>query len=288
LRTIAVLGSSGFLGRALCQTLESSDYEIFGFRSSNAVTNRISQNEYLILDFLKSPEFLTMKFDAIINLASRRSTRHVKYSDEEVHFFTYQVPSRFIERFCHNDTIIINSSSYIQNYHGIPGKSVDSYSDAKNRLSEFLESFSKLHGITVFDLYFFTIYGNGDKSQHLIPTVLRAARNGEHLSLSPGNQLINLIYIQDAIENILQIFQLQRQGVYSKYAVWEPHYLSLRNVISEVEKSIGLSLDCGWGELGYAGHEMMTPWHVPMPILPGFRALTPLSIGINTMWEDFG
>ena len=177
-------------------------------------------------------------------------------------------------------------STYIQNYAGESGRTVDSYGAAKEKLSEFLESHSKVKEFKVRDLYFFTLYGIGDRPNHLVPLLLNAARSGDKIELSPGHQLMNLLYVEDAVQNILNCISLESEPRYSKNYVWAESYFTVKQLVSIIESTIGKKINCDWGSREYAGHEMMSPWPIPMQQLTNFAAPTALADGISKIWES--
>jgi nucleoside-diphosphate-sugar epimerase len=121
---------------------------------------------------------------------------------------------------------------------------------------------------------------------HLVPLLLDAALTGKQISLSPGNQLMNLLYIDDAIENILKSINQVGFNDYQKNYVWSAEYFSVRELVERIQFSIGRKIDCAWGGREYVGHEMMEPWAIPMEQLPGFTAPTVLEDGIKKVWKS--
>jgi nucleoside-diphosphate-sugar epimerase len=110
--------------------------------------------------------------------------------------------------------------------------------------------------------------------------------NGNRISLSPGNQLMNLLYIDDAIENILRSIDQVEFTDYQKNYVWSNEYFSVRKLVERIQSSIGREIYCAWGEREYVGHEMMEPWEIPMEQLSGFNAPTVLEDGISQIWKS--
>ncbi len=281
---ISILGAAGFLGQDLAQRLVKDGHQVTGF-VLNPPKKDIGFKCKSILSFLDSKSISATNFDVTINLAARRSTRSQLFTQEEVDKFTYEIPKEFILRTSGPQTIVLNASTYIQNYLGEVGRSVDSYGAAKERLSKFLEKHSLSDGFRAKDLFFFTLYGPGDRPNHLVPLLLDAARFGNRIQLSPGDQLINLLYVKDATQNILNCIAAEEKLAYSKNHVWEDSYITVRQLVSVLESTTGKKINCDWGSREYAGHEMMNPWPIPMPQLKGFVAPTSLEEGISMIWK---
>jgi nucleoside-diphosphate-sugar epimerase len=282
----AILGARGFVGRKLGRLLLSKGHEVTGYVLNPEFGANTGFDCKSVYELLNSRIGANPSYDVTINLAARRSTRVQPFTESQVNEFTYEIPKEFILRTAGPETLVLNSSTYIQNFGGTTGLTVDSYGAAKEKLSRFLERESSLNKFRTIDLFFFTLYGAGDRPNHLVPLLLEAAITGSQISLSPGNQLMNLLYIDDAIENILRsIDQVKFEG-YQKYYVWTSEYFSVRKLVERIQSSIGREIHCAWGEREYVGHEMMEPWEIPMEQLPGFTAPTLLEDGISRVWKS--
>ena len=283
---IAILGARGFIGGNLGRLLISYGHEVTGYVLNPELGARIGFDCKSVYDLLNSRIGAEPGYDVTINLAARRATRAQPFTESQVNDFTYEIPREFILRTAGSDTLVLNSSTYIQNFGGATGHTVDSYGASKEKLSRFLEGESSHHKFRTIDLFFFTLYGAGDRPNHLVPLLLDAALTGKRISLSPGNQLMNLLYVEDAIENILKSINEVQLTDYQKNYVWSSEYFSVRELVERIQSSIGREIDCAWGERDYVGHEMMQPWAIPMEQLPGFTAPTILEDGIKKVWKS--
>ena len=281
---IAILGAGGFLGQNLGLKLANDGHQVTGYvlDPSKIAPGFECQSVYSLIE---TSAAIAPKFDVTINLAARRSTVSAPLSDDQVNEFTFEIPKRFFLKTAAVDTVIVNMSTYIQNFAGDRGRTVDSYGAAKERLSNFLETYSPIMDFKTRDLFFFTLYGVGDRPNHLVPLLLEAAKTGNQRALSPGHQLMNLLYIDDAVQNILNCISLLDETPYRKSFVWDQKYFSVRDLVSTIESVIGKKINCAWGGRDYAGHEMMNPWPIPMEQLTGFMNPTNLNEGILKLWQ---
>lgn len=283
---IAILGARGFLGQNLGRLLVAKGHEVVGYVLNPDSEKEVEFEYRSVSDLLSSPITNNPSYDVTINLAARRSTRNQRFTEAEVNEFTYEIPKEFIMRTAGSQTIVLNASTYIQNFAGETSRTVDSYGAAKEKLSQFLEDQSSVSGFRTRDLFFFTLYGIGDRPSHLVPLLLDAAKSGNRISLSPGDQLMNLLYINDAAQNILNCISLESELSYSKNHVWAENYFTVKQLVSTIESAIGEKIKCDWGSREYVGHEMMNPWPIPMQQLSNFVAPTSLVDGISKIWES--
>lgn len=283
---IAILGARGFLGKNLCRLLVAQGHEVVGYVLNPESEKNVGFECRSVVELLSSPINNKSYYDVTINLAARRSTRNHQFTDAEVNNFTYEIPKEFIMHTAGSQSIVLNASTYIQNFAGETSRTVDSYGAAKEKLSQFLEKQSFSSGFRTRDLFFFTLYGIGDRPSHLVPLLIEAARSGGRINLSPGDQLMNLLYVDDATQNILNCISLTSELSYIKNYVWAENYSTVKQVVSMIESTIGEKIDCEWGAREYVGHEMMNPWPIPMEQLPNFVAPTKLAEGISKIWES--
>lgn len=276
----------GFLGRELSKSLARQGHEVTGFVIHPPL---IQQESFLCrpISSLKgrdtSPED---DFDVVINLAARRSTKSNPLSEAMVREFTFNIPRDFILRASGVGTLVLNASTYIQNFKGVDGSTVDTYGAAKQELTRFLMEESEIRGFRTLDLFLFTVYGIGDRPNHLVPSLISAAKKGEGISLSPGHQLMNLIHVNDAVRNFTNALSTNEQFSYRRHFVWQEDYFTVRSLVSSIESIAGVSIDCLWGERPYAGHEMFEPWGVPMPQIPSFESRISLEQGLRELWSQ--
>jgi nucleoside-diphosphate-sugar epimerase len=282
---VAILGALGFLGRNLAHNLAMQGHEVTGFVLHTPAVQPAGFRCRPISSLTERNISRSDRFDVVINLAARRSTKSNPLTESKVREFTLDIPKDFIIRASGQGTLILNASTYIQNFEGEDGKTVDSYGAAKQQLSQFLAEESETHGFRTLDLYLFTIYGQGDRQTHLVPSLISAAKKGEGISLSPGNQLMNLIYVDDVVRNFSTALSTTDQFFYRRHFMWNEEYISVRDLVESIESVGGAEIDCLWGERPYAGHEMFEPWHIPMTQIPGFEARVTLQQGLRELWS---
>jgi len=276
---VLVIGGNGFLGRKLLEHLGGMEVEVYSavrrfpdIRVENC--RYILVNEIIGLQIQDLPEF-----DVIINVAMKRSSRVLHISDEILSQLNFSIPLEIIRRTSSESTLVINTSTYIQNFEGVKGKTVETYGASKQLLTEALEA-DALRGLyQATDLYLFTLYGPSDRSTHLIPLIFKALKSKTSLPLTEGLQLMNLLYLDDAANSIITAMANYQPG-YSPYYLWEQKYLTVQDLVLTMEEIVGDTLEAQWGSLGYSGHEMFEPWPIPFPQFPGLSATTTLVDGL--------
>ena len=283
--SILVIGSSGFVGRNLCLALKEAGNSVIRVVSDKKQADQ-KNNIFSVADILETASSIISDIDVVINLASKRSTSYLQISDAEVRFATYTSVKKIITKVSSPGTLVINTSTYIQNHLGIPGKTVDTYSTAKQELSSFLQEFSHDRGVSILDLFLFTLYGEGDNPNHLVPILMSAAKKQTKINLSPGNQLIGLTHISDIVQNYLSCLKIEASLGYKQYYLWDTELITVKTLVKIIEEVSEVEIPTVWGSRSYSGHEMLTKWPNFMERLPNFKIDVELRSGLLQLWNN--
>jgi len=282
---ILVLGGSGFLGKKLIDKIGQQSIELHTAVRSIPLSLQRNCNYILIEDLEKGSSSIPLEFDVIVNVAMKRSSKRLPVPDDDLRKLNYEIPLNTIRRYSNQNTLVINTSTYIQNYKGIKGQTVETYGATKELLSSALKSDADEGMYRVLDLYLFTLYGPGDRETHLVPLLLSAIKSKTVVSLSEGKQLLNLLYAQDAVDSIVGAITSSKKG-YSAYHLWEPVYFTVRDLVLAIEQALETKLQVEWGVVPYGGHEMFEPWAIPIEKYPNLTSKTSLADGIKLTFES--
>jgi len=282
---ILVLGGSGFLGKKLIDKIGQQSIELHTAVRSIPLSLQRNCNYILIEDLEKGSSSIPLEFDVIVNVAMKRSSKRLPVPDDDLRQLNYEIPLNIIRRYSNQNTLVINTSTYIQNYKGVKGQTVETYGATKELLSSALKSDASEGLYRVLDLYLFTLYGPGDRETHLVPLLLSAIKSKTVVSLSEGKQLLNLLYAQDAVDSIVGAITSSKKG-YSAYHLWEPVYFTVRDLVLAIEQALETKLQVEWGAVPYGGHEMFEPWAIPIEKYPNLTSKTSLADGIKLTFKS--
>ena len=181
---VLLLGSNGFLGKALGSKLENI-YEL------------VNVNRETELDALINSEQI---FDFIINCASSRPKAHQRESHES----NFLYPKQFFDNVRTRHWIQIESYFQFQ----IPAGRKDPYSIEKQEFSKFLQIENESQGSTLaHHLWMPHIFGEGERPERLISSAISAFRSGREFQTSSGTQFLPLLHISDAVEGITKFIE---------------------------------------------------------------------------------
>ena len=186
----------------------------------------------------------------------------------------------------HGITKIVNTGTSWQHYENKPYSPVNLYAATKQAFEAILQYYAETMPLSVITLKLFDTYGPGDPRAKLFKLLRNVASGGQQpLAMSPGEQLIDLVYIDDVVEAfILAAERLSSvpTGRQEFYAVSSGMPISLKELIRSYERVVGKLLPIELGGRPYRRREVMAPWDRG-EALPGWTPKVALEKGIRIM-----
>lgn len=182
--------------------------------------------------------------------------------------------------------ITVITGSAWQHLDGAHYKPVSLYAATKQALWDIGVHYAR-EGLDLRELTLFDVYGPADRRKKLIPALLEAAKTGELLKMSSGNQLIDLLYVEDAVEALIQLTTASAtcdtpDG--NRFVARADAPLSIREVVTHVEVTTGKTLNVAWGQRPDRPNEMTSNWEFGRQ-LPEWRPRIDLTTGLKRCWE---
>lgn len=175
---------------------------------------------------------------------------------------------------------LVNTGTFWQ-YSSVCGGAVNLYAATKQAFEDVIVYYSEDRGIKALTLVLFDTYGPNDPRAKLIPGLWQSALSGKELEMSPGGQLIDIVYIDDVVAAFLRspdVIESQVVGCLS-YGVSSGVPIGLRELVAIFEKVSGEQIKVKWGARPYRKREVMVPWS-GYEILPGWTPKFSLEEGI--------
>lgn len=180
----------------------------------------------------------------------------------------------------------VNTGTSWQHYQNANYNPVNLYAASKQAFEDMAEYYVQAYGLRVINLHLYDNYGPGDKRKKILNLLKRAVVEHTTLDMSPGNQLIDLVYIDDVVEAYIKAGQYLWHGIYNycgTYAVSSGEAISLRELVQILEKETGETIKINWGGRKYRTREVMVPWNNGK-ILPGWKPVISLNEGLRRFW----
>jgi nucleoside-diphosphate-sugar epimerase len=174
------------------------------------------------------------------------------------------------------DCLFLNLGTVWQHYDARAYSPVSLYAATKQAFADLLVFYSEVEALPVVTLELTDTYGPDDPRAKLVPVLAKAVRDGTTLEMTDGTQLIDLVYIDDAVEAILAT---AAGDPGSTYGATSGAHVDLRALVAAVERAAGHPIDVRWGVRPSRPREMLTDWTVSPPP-PGWRPKVDLDEGL--------
>ena len=275
-----ITGASGFLGSTLINCLIRNNWRVA------ILVREGSDSEYLRDDIPGVERFVyrgnigsivtafkEFKPNVVFHLATFSTLDHSPDDVDELMAANLIYGNHVLEAMCvAGISVIVNAGTYWQNFDGHNYSPVNLYAATKQAFQCLLQYYLEVRNISGVTLKIYDTFGVGDKRLKIINFLKKAAQNNMEISMTPGEQLIDLVHIDDvAMGFIVAANHLISGGGYAEniYALRSGEPVSLKNLVAEIEGFIGKKLKIIWGGRPYRHREVMLPWEGA--VLPNWR-----------------
>jgi nucleoside-diphosphate-sugar epimerase len=288
-----VTGASGFVGKHLSSHLLEAGWDVHAIIRSTSNINDLRKivGKNLICHSYDGDinQLMTamknIQPTVVFHLASQFMSKHgiddiSSLISSNITFSTHLVEA-MIQNGIYN---LINTGTSWQHYMNDSFNPVNLYAATKQAFEDILKYYREITPIKIITLKLFDTYGPYDTRPKLFQLLNKVAQTNDTLKMSPGDQLIDIVYIDDVIEAFLLSahYLITFQNYEGDYAVSSLNPIKLRDLVQTYEKLLGKTLNIEWGGLPYREREVMNPWNTGK-ILPGWVPKTNLEKGINQM-----
>ena len=288
---ILLTGATGFIGSHLAQRLVAEGHELaILVRPSSSldvlkpILPDIQVNIYdgsyaSMLSALEAAKPSMVCHIASLFLAQHKPEDVTRLIESNINF-----PTQLLEAMNHIGVKqVINTGTSWQHFKNDFYNPVNLYAATKQAFESLLEYYIEAQGFKAVTLKLFDTYGPGDSRPKLFSMLRNAALSQERLFMSPGEQVLDLVYIDDVIDafvNAIHMLPSQTSGNRC-FGVSSERPIRLKDLVAIYEKTLNLKLKIDWGGRNYRVREVMCPWSAPL--LPGWHAHVELEDGLVRM-----
>jgi len=290
---IFVTGATGFIGGHLVRRLLNDQHEIHALIRPETDQNLLEPA--IVHTHLGSTQNMIeiiqdAKPDAVIHLASLFIGEH-KSSDVEALIKSNVVLStQLAEAMSVNDVrLLINVGTSWQHYANADYNPVNLYAATKQAFRSVLSFYVETADLRVINLELYDTFGPNDQREKLFNLLNRLRVTGETISMSPGNQLLDPIYIDDVCDAFLVALKRLQSGQVKRsetYSVCSDKSIQLRELVKIYENVSDTKLNVEWGGRPYRAREVMQPWPGGVT-LPGWSPKVSIEEGIKIMLQSY-
>ena len=272
---IIVLGGSGFIGSHLRKASKTKHEFLFIGRSAadEISTRHFSSNEFhakvesfegeVVLD-LATHFNLYPNFDDFDKLVQGSFTFHIQMFRE---LEAYNLPW-------------VYASSFWQRRKNVSDKAISDYHFFKESIEKYLfqESSAAVVSMSLMDTY-----GRDDSRKKIVNLLMNLSPNSMPLELSEGNQLLNLLHVEDAASGLLTACDFARHSKKNEYFdLLAEEFTTLKSLAGQIQVIRNVELPILWGARPYRPGEL---FEVPnnLKSLPTWRAKFTLTEGLTSL-----
>ena len=291
-----ITGASGFIGACLTKHLLKHGWEVHLLARHDSKLEELSHNTQQLtihrIDGSYESIALALKAgrpDLVFHLASLFLAQHKPTDINNLIESNILFPTLLLEAMQHcGIKHFVNTGTSWQHYKNQDYCPVNLYAATKESFERLIQFYVDAHGFRVKTLQLFDTYGPGDHRKKLFYALRKAARSGETLNMSPGEQQINLVYGGDVAEafRLAGLQLLESTGTCNEvYGVANEISTTLRELVNDYSKISNFKINVNWGALPYRPREVMSTWSNYQTI-PLWQPSTSLAAGITQMESD--
>lgn len=287
-----VTGAAGFVGGRVAQQLAQDGWEVSALVRRDPPAGRLAAGVRAVRHDGTAPGLVDLlgaeRPDAVFHLASLFTVEHASAQVDALIESNVRLGAQVLEAAAvHGVRRVVCAGTAWQEglppaAEGGPRRSVNLYAATKSAFEAVAAWYADAHGIAVTCLRLFDTYGPDDPRRKLVALLAEAARTGAPVSLTPGENRLDLLHVDDAAAAFRHAEARQRQGLdrgLCVYAVGSGRALTLREIVAEVERAAGRPLDARFGARPYRPREVLDPWRGPA--LPGWAPRIALAEGLR-------
>lgn len=187
----------------------------------------------------------------------------------------------------HRVSFLVHASTIMAHYGGEAYRPLNLYAASKRAFSDLLTYYVDAGMLRAVTLVLSDTYGPGDHRPKVLNLIRDAARKGQPMALSEGNQDYDLVHIDD-VTAAFQMAGAQLLEGYLQDGIFQvvPEApLTLRETAEKLLCLHGSSWQGGWGQRPPAEREIPRAIRL-YPALPGWRPAVPLEKGLKDLEWD--
>ena len=294
---IALLtGATGFVGSHLARRLVAlgtsvhilvrphSSLALLGDSAARVIPHPHSGSTEALVETIAA-----VRPDVVYHLASHFVATHQTTDVTRLIESNVLFGSQLLEAMARNDVRrLVTAGTSWQHYGNEPYRPVSLYAATKQAFEDIVRFYTDATLLRAISLHLFDTYGPGDPRAKLVHLLTRAARSGESLAMSPGEQRLDLVHVDDVVDAFLMAGERLAAGAgegLETFAVSAGRTLTLCELVELFGRLHGRPLAVTFGGRPYRPREVMTPWSAGAPV-PGWSPRVRLEDGIRRMLED--
>lgn len=286
-----VTGATGFVGSNLCKYLLDIGWEVHiisrsssNYSNINEVLKKIDIFEY-DGDISNLVKYLNKtNADVVFHIASLFIAEHESNQIDELIDSNIKFGLHILEAMKESNTrLLVNTGTSWQHYNTNDYNPVNLYASTKQAFESLVKYYTESGYIRVITLKLFDTYGETDTRPKLINLLHKFAEENKQIKMSPGDQVLDLVHINDVVKAYELAFHYLSSNDLIKceeFGVASGRKIKLKELISVFEKVTNKKINIYWGGREYRKREVMELWN-GYKLLPNWECKITLEEGFK-------
>ncbi len=276
---ILLTGATGYIGgrfAARCAELGDETHALVRVSSATQHVGRILGSDHVhysdgsVGSLVKA--IGEARPEVVVHLASKFLVQHEPTQIDELLTSNVIFGCALLEGMIANSVDrLINVGTTWQHFNLEEYNPVNLYAATKKAFEDVLRYYVEATALRALTLELPDTYGPEDPRQKIVNILIKSARDQIPIDLTAGEQLLDLVHVDDVVEALREALQTVRrqQAKYLVFSVSSGRPVRLKDLVAFATKLSGNQSVFRVGARGYRAREMMTPWTRGMP-LPGW------------------
>lgn len=267
---LLITGANGFTGSYLIRALlKNPDYDISIIKRKNSDISGIKEIIKKIKTYDINSSYNQIysiikkdKPDLVIHLAATYPRTETKKDIELMLSSNIIFGSKLLNAMALNNVQkFLNTGSSLEFSNGPPEYNPATfYSTTKRAFQDIIEYYIRTYNLKVVTLLPYNTYGPYDKRNNFFSLLKNCLLKQKKIELTPGEQLIDLLYIEDLVDAYLKAIQylLKKKGEeHEKIFIGSGKAVKLKEIVNLYKKISGKDIPIIFGAIPYRRREVM-------------------------------
>jgi CDP-paratose synthetase len=289
---ILITGITGFIGSNLYKELNKNGHTLYSIIRNESDLTRLNKDGVTCCLYNNFNDlnafFLENEFDGIIHLASKFIVNHNSQDLNDLINSNVLFSTQILELACKNNVKwFINTGTFWQHYNNSDYLPVNLYSATKQAFESIAKFYTDVYDIKFVSLKINDTYGPNDTRSKIFNLWLKISQTNDVLDMSPGEQLIDIVYIDDVVQAYIELILLisnPQSELNNSYYISSKNIMSLKKLSEIFENVINKKLNINWGARDYRNREVMVP-AIKGELVPNWEPKVKFNEGINKILE---
>lgn len=284
-----ITGATGYIGSNLVHHLLNQGWDVHIITRSNSylkvldtMLNAITVHRHDGTSSGMVEVMANAKPEIVFHLASLFLAQHKTEDIESLIGSNLLFSTQLVEAMAVNRVrYLVNTGTSWQHYNNEDYNPVNLYAATKQAFEDIIAYYIEAHGLKATTLALCDTYGPNDPRAKLIALLWKTANSQQPLSMSPGEQLIDLVHIHDVMRAYTRAADIIQEqiGGHTCYGVSSGEPMRLIDLVEAFQKATKTKLPISFGGRPYRPREVMVPW-TKFQSLPGWHPHVQFEQGI--------